>query len=454
MEDYEVFELWSKLQEKAKALVSEKLYEVWIRPITPLSLRENTYTVVVRNRFFKRMLEEKYLAQLEDLLQECSGRPLRLAVECEEGQKEEQPKNVSSLQEATLSPARQEVEQPEEKSNLNPKYVFENFVIGNSNRLAWSAAHQVAEKPGRSYNPLFIYGSVGLGKTHLMHAIGNKIKEKDPSARVLYVSSEQFTNEIINSIYNKTTELFQSKYRKLDCLIIDDIQFLKGKQQTQIEFFHTFNTLYEANKQIVISSDRLPKEIETLEDRLKTRFERGLLADIQVPDLETRIAILRQKAMEDGTELPSDVLTAIAANITSNVRQIEGAYNRLKAFTSLMNMPMNADTAERVLADIGIRTKRQQLTCDVIVKAVADYYDLPPEALFNKKRSKNISYPRQIAMYLCREYGDMSYPKIGEAFGGRDHTTALHAYEKIAKEKEKDLSLKRVLELFKEQFTS
>ncbi len=448
MQGYDMFEIWMKVQEKVRRQVSDKIYEVWFKPITPLALSQTTYTVSVRNQFFKQMLEQKYAGQIEALLQECSGRPLGLQIECEEEPLTKQAEEPSPPKEQ--APA-QEAEPGEEPSNLNPRYVFENFVIGNSNRLAWSAAQQVAERPGYSYNPLFIYGGVGLGKTHLMHAIGNKIKANSPATKVLYISSEQFTNEIINSIYNKTTEAFRSKYRRIDCLIIDDIQFLKGKEQTQVEFFHTFNTLYEANKQIVISSDRLPKEIETLEDRLRTRFEKGLLADIQVPDLETRMAILRQKAAEDGLELPGDVVTLIAANVTTNIRQIEGAYTRLKAFTSLMNMPMNVATAQQVLTAIGVREKRRQITFSDIVNVVAEYYNLDPDELFNKKRNQNISYPRQIAMYMCREYADMSYPKIGEAFGGRDHTTVIHAYEKISKSKEKRPQLQKDLEKMKER---
>lgn len=284
-----------------------------------------------------------------------------------------------------------------------------------------------------------------------MHAIGNRIKQNDPRMKVLYISSEKFTNEIVNSIYNKTTEAFRKKYRNIDCLIIDDIQFLKGKEQTQVEFFHTFNTLYEANKQIIISSDRLPKEIETLEERLRTRFESGLTADIQPPDLETRMAILRKKASTDGIELPNEVITLLATNITTNIREIEGAYTKVVAYASLMNMPITIETAKKALDDMGNVVHSRQITFENITQAVAEYYHIKMDELFTKKRTQNIAYPRQIAMYLCRELADMSYPRIGEQFGGRDHTTVIHAYEKISKNSKSDLSLQNDLQKLTEK---
>ena len=259
--------------------------------------------------------------------------------------------------------------------------------------------------------------------------------------KVLYTSSEKFTNEIINSIQNKTTEAFRQKYRNIDCLIIDDIQFLKGKEQTQEEFFHTFNALKDADKQIIISSDRSPREIETLQDRLRSRFDQGLTADIQPPDLETRMAILRTKAASDKIELPNDVITLLATNIATNIREIEGAYNKIVAYTSLMDMPITVETAQKVLADMGNDVKTKQITFEGIIKVVADHYNVKEEELFNKKRTQNIAFPRQIAMYLCRELADLSYPRIGELFGGRDHTTVIHAYEKISKMKADNLKL-------------
>ena len=338
------------------------------------------------------------------------------------------------------------MEQPIDESNLNSKFVFETFVIGNSNRFAHAAAQAVANNPAHAYNPLFLYGGVGLGKTHLMHAIGNRIKQNNPSMKVLYTTSKKFTNEIINSIQNKTTEAFRQKYRNIDCLIIDDIQFLKGKEQTQVEFFHTFNALKDANKQIIISSDRPPREIETLEDRLRSRFDQGLTADIQPPDLETRMAILRTKAASDNIQMPNDVITLLATNIATNIREIEGAYTKIVAYTSLMDMPITVETAQKVLTDMGNSIKTRTITFEGITKVVAEHYNIKQDELFNKKRTQNIAHPRQVAMYLCRELADLSYPKIGELFGGRDHTTVIHAYEKISKNKNTNLALQKEIQ--------
>lgn len=469
MNAYDLFEVWMRLQEKLQQLLSNKVYEVWIKPLTPLNLNGGTCTVAVYNEFFQKIFEEKYAALVEQQLSEILEQPARLILErmaepevapaaatLDPQDAEPAPAPIPAAtipaEEQTANPSPLP-EKPFEEyggSNLNPRYVFETFVIGNSNRLAWAAAQQVAEKPGMSYNPLFIWGGVGLGKTHLMHAIGNKIMQKNPNAHVIYITSEQFTNEIVNSIYNKTTASFRNKYRNIDCLIIDDIQFLKGKEQTQMEFFHTFNTLYEANKQIIISSDRKPQEIETLQDRLSDRFSKGMMTDIQPPDLETRMAILRQKASADGIELPNDVVTLLATNVTTNIRQIEGAYTRLKAMHSLMSLPLDMNTAQQVLNAIGINEQKRQLTFDDIVNTVAQYYGISREEFFNKKRTQNIAYPRQIAMYMCRELADMSYPKIGEAFGGRDHTTVIHAYEKISSGRKSDLQLASDLEKMQE----
>jgi chromosomal replication initiator protein len=268
--------------------------------------------------------------------------------------------------------------------------------------------------------------------------------------KVLYISSESFTNEIINSIYNKNTEAFRKKYRNIDCLIIDDIQFLKGKEQTQVEFFHTFNALHDSNKQIIISSDRLPKEIETLEDRMRNRFEWGLVADIQPPDLETRMAILRQKAANDQIELPNDVLTLLATSITSNIREIEGAYTKIVAYSSLMHVPITLDITKNILDSMGNVVQVKQITFESIVQAVAEHYRIKKDELFNKKRTRSIAYPRQVAMYLCRELADMSYPRIGELFGGRDHTTVIHAFEKISNESKTDSKLQNDLKTLQE----
>ena len=452
MSGYDLAEIWLKCTDKFKESVNEKIFDVWIKPIVPLEVTEDYYKVAVKNSFFKTMLEENYASVIEGILSGIMGKNIKLVIETMDTEQGKEAK-IEDLTE--LKPAKREQQQlftektedqgPDE-SNLNPKFVFETFVIGNSNRFAHAAAQAVANNPAHAYNPLFLYGGVGLGKTHLMHAIGNRIKQNNPSMKVLYTSSEKFTNEIINSIQNKTTEAFRQKYRNIDCLIIDDIQFLKGKEQTQVEFFHTFNAIKAANKQIIISSDRPPREIETLEDRLRSRFDQGLTADIQPPDLETRMAILRKKAASDHIELPNDVITLLATNIATNIREIEGAYTKIVAYTSLMDMPITVETAQKVLQDMGNTVKTRQITFEGIIKVVAEHYNIKQEELFNKKRTQNIAFPRQVAMYLCRELADLSYPRIGELFGGRDHTTVIHAYENISKNKVSNISLQNDLQ--------
>lgn len=448
MDSYDLAEIWIKFQNRIKDLINEPEYNVWIKPITPLEITDYTVKVIVKNAFFRTLLSERYLARIEEVLEEVIGHHVDLIIETMESSgaqtaKEEAAPKKQQAQKATNGDGSQ-------GGNLNPKFVFETFVIGNSNRFAHAAAQAVAANPAHAYNPLFLYGGVGLGKTHLMHAIGNSIKKKFPDMKVLYTTSEKFTNEIITSIQNKTTETFRRKYRNIDCLIIDDIQFLKGKEQTQVEFFHTFNALKDANKQIIISSDRPPKEIETLEDRLRSRFDQGLTADIAPPDLETRMAILRKKASIDNINLPNDVITLLATNITSNIREIEGAYNKIVAYTSLMGMPITMETSRKVLLEMGNSLNSKQITFESIIKLVAQRYRIKAEDLKGKKRTQNIAFPRQIAMYLCRELADLSYPRIGELFGGRDHTTVIYAWEKISKAKDKDVELQRQLKEMEE----
>lgn len=451
MNSYDLAEIWVRCKDKLKESFNEKVFNVWIKPIMPLEVTDTYYKVAVKNDFFKTMLEENYAQVIEGVLAGIMSKNIKLIIETMDNGSS----GSEAAEEMLAVPAKREqqqlfnentsVQQPDE-SNLNPKYVFETFVIGNSNRFAHAAAQAVANDPAHAYNPLFLYGGVGLGKTHLMHAIGNRIKQNNPSMKVLYTSSEKFTNEIINSIQNKTTEAFRQKYRNIDCLIIDDIQFLKGKEQTQVEFFHTFNALKDADKQIIISSDRPPREIETLEDRLRSRFDQGLTADIQTPDLETRMAILRTKAASDNIVLPTEVITLLATNIATNIREIEGAYNKIVAYTSLMHMPITVETAQKVLSDMGNDIKTRTITYEGIIKVVADHYNVKQDELFNKKRTQNIAFPRQVAMYLCRELADLSYPRIGELFGGRDHTTVIHAYEKISNFKNSNLAFQNELQ--------
>lgn len=453
---YDLFEVWLECTNKLKESIHESIYNVWIEPIMPLELTDTYLKVAVNSSVFSKMLENKYASKIENTLEEILGKKIHLIIESLENKETPNPSSVEKKELPTVTVKKQEVTQPKEVniSHLNPKYIFENFIVGNANRMAFAAASNVADNPGNSYNPLFIYGGSGLGKTHLMHAIGNRIISNNQNMKVLYLSCETFTNEIIQSIQHKTTDAFRQKYRNIDCLIIDDIQFLRGKEQTQVEFFHTFNALHDANKQIIISSDRPPKEIETLEDRLRTRFEWGLQADIQPPDLETRIAIIRQKASNDNIELPNDVVTLLATNITTNIREIEGAYTKLVAYTSLMDMPITIETAQKVLNDMKITTVTIVITSETITKAVAEYFNIKTEELFKQKRTQNIAYPRQIAMYLCRELADLSYPKIGELFGKRDHTTVLYAYDKIYKGMQTDMKIKedvtRITEIIKQ----
>lgn len=451
MNSYDLAEIWVRCKDKLKESFNEKVFNVWIKPIMPLEVTDTYYKVAVKNDFFKTMLEENYAQVIEGVLAGIMSKNIKLIIETMDNgisgseAAEEMPAVPAKREQQQLFNENTSVQQPDE-SNLNPKYVFETFVIGNSNRFAHAAAQAVANDPAHAYNPLFLYGGVGLGKTHLMHAIGNRIKQNNPSMKVLYTSSEKFTNEIINSIQNKTTEAFRQKYRNIDCLIIDDIQFLKGKEQTQVEFFHTFNALKDADKQIIISSDRPPREIETLEDRLRSRFDQGLTADIQTPDLETRMAILRTKAASDNIVLPTEVITLLATNIATNIREIEGAYNKIVAYTSLMHMPITVETAQKVLSDMGNDIKTRTITYEGIIKVVADHYNVKQDELFNKKRTQNIAFPRQVAMYLCRELADLSYPRIGELFGGRDHTTVIHAYEKISNFKNSNLAFQNELQ--------
>ncbi|WP_443684260.1 chromosomal replication initiator protein DnaA [Phascolarctobacterium succinatutens] len=451
MNSYDLAEIWVRCKDKLKESFNEKVFNVWIKPIMPLEVTDTYYKVAVKNDFFKTMLEENYAQVIEGVLAGIMSKNIKLIIETMDNGSsgseaaEEMPAVPAKREQQQLFNENTSVQQPDE-SNLNPKYVFETFVIGNSNRFAHAAAQAVANDPAHAYNPLFLYGGVGLGKTHLMHAIGNRIKQNNPSMKVLYTSSEKFTNEIINSIQNKTTEAFRQKYRNIDCLIIDDIQFLKGKEQTQVEFFHTFNALKDADKQIIISSDRPPREIETLEDRLRSRFDQGLTADIQTPDLETRMAILRTKAASDNIVLPTEVITLLATNIATNIREIEGAYNKIVAYTSLMHMPITVETAQKVLSDMGNDIKTRTITYEGIIKVVDDHYNVKQDELFNKKRTQNIAFPRQVAMYLCRELADLSYPRIGELFGGRDHTTVIHAYEKISNFKNSNLAFQNELQ--------
>jgi chromosomal replication initiator protein len=424
----------------------------WLRTTRPLGLLDETALLAAPNEFTKDVLETRLRPMITDALSDLLGREIRVAVTVEPppaggtvvplpvadgagagrggpDQVAEQttpgmhwpaPSAVGGRPLTRVEPAR-----------LNPKYTFETFVIGSGNRFAHAAAVAVAEAPAKAYNPLFIYGDSGLGKTHLLHAIGHYAQRLFQNARVRYVSSEEFTNDFINSLRDDKQSAFQRRYRDNDVLLVDDIQFLENKERTQEEFFHTFNTLHNANKQIVISSDRPPKQLSTLEDRLRTRFEWGLITDVQPPDLETRIAILRKKAAQERLNAPPDVLEFIASKIQSNIRELEGALIRVTAFASLNRQSVDLALAEIVLKDLIADDDRPEITAATIIAATAEYFGITIEDLCGQSRSRVLVTARQIAMYLCRELTDLSLPKIGQTFGGRDHTTVMHADRKI-----------------------
>jgi len=428
-------EIWQKTLGLLKNELTEISYNTWIKTIDPLSIDLNTINLAVPADFNKGILESRYKDLIKNAIKQATYKEYEInfvVPSLDNMEKIKKQSEKTSGEDTTVS-------------ILNPKYTFDTFVIGNSNRFAHAAALAVAEAPGKAYNPLFIYGGVGLGKTHLMHAIGHYILNQNSSQRVLYVSSEKFTNELINAIKDNKNEEFRSKYRNIDVLLIDDIQFIAGKERTEEEFFHTFNALYEANKQIIISSDKPPKEITSLEDRLRSRFEWGLTADMQAPDLETRIAILRKKAQLENLDVPNEIIVFIADKIASNIRELEGALNKVIAYSSLTQNEITLELANEALKDVLSANKTKVLNCVTIQEVVARYFDIRPEDFKSKKRTRDIAYPRQIAMFLCRDLTDMSLPKIGEGFGGRDHTTVIHACEKIQADLESNSETRRAI---------
>lgn len=434
--------LWEKTLNIIKGEMSEVSFNTWIKSCEPISISSNIIKISVPNSFTQDILEKRYkdlvVNSIEAACSKVYNVEFMVASDIQEAEeKEEQKLKTDDKMNITVN--------DEMSSTLNPKYTFDSFVIGNSNRFAHAASLAVAESPAKAYNPLFIYGGVGLGKTHLMHAIGHYVLQNNSNAKVVYVSSEKFTNELINAIRDDKNQEFRDKYRKVDILLIDDVQFIAGKERTQEEFFHTFNELHDANKQIILSSDRPPKEIPTLEDRLRSRFEWGLIADIQAPDFETRMAILKKKAHVEKLNVANEVMVYIATKIKSNIRELEGALIRIVAYSSLTNRPITVDLASEALKDIISNKQNKNVTIDVIQDVVAGYFNLRIEDLKSQRRTRNIAYPRQIAMYLSRKLTDMSLPKIGEEFGGRDHTTVIHAYEKISDSLKTDESLQHTV---------
>ena len=430
-----------EILDKAKTLIKDEMSELsfktWIEPLRISSIDNNKIYLIATDSFKKDSVESRYKDLLTNAFNMVLQRNCEIYIILNSEDKKVEAKNNLSTSNIKYS-----------NSFLNPNYSFDTFVVGDNNRFAHAAALAVAEAPATAYNPLFLYGGVGLGKTHLMHAIGNEVLRKNNNFKVVYVTSEVFTNEFINSVRDNSTDNFRKKYRDIDVLLIDDIQFIAGKEKTQEELFHTFNFLKENNKQIVLSSDRPPRDILLLEDRLKSRFEWGILADVSMPDYETRLAILRKKTQEKQIIIDDDILKDIATKIDSNIRELEGVFNKLVAQSSLTNMPITIEMAEIAINSV-IKQKESIISIDYIQEIVCKYFDINTKDLKSSQRSNDIAFPRQIGMYLCRILTNESFPKIGESFGNRDHTTVMHAFKKIEKEIKEKKDTKLIVESVK-----
>ena len=426
----------NELLTRAKSLLKEELtsiaYSTWIQDLEIKNITENTITLKVKSDVHMDTINSRYYDLISNTFKFITNKSYSLSCVVDSNNTEEENQIITPN--LAIS-----------NSSLIANYTFENFVVGKNNSLAHAAALAVAEAPGEAYNPLYLYGGVGLGKTHLMHAVGNELLKKDKNKKILYVTSEKFTNEIVNAIKDQKTEQFKNKYRNVDVLLIDDIQFIAGKASVQEEFFHTFNTLRESKKQIIISSDKPPKDIQLLEDRLKSRFEWGLIADISSPDYETRLAILRKKADTEGIIIDDDILSNIASRIDSNIRELEGVLNKIKAQSYLMKTPISSEIAERAINDI-VMQKEKVISTDFIKETVAKYFNIDKKDLNSSIRSNEIAYPRQIAMYLCRSISQTPFPQIGIDFGKRDHSTVMHACKKIEKELKENSNTKLIVD--------
>ena len=446
-------EKWSDILNMIKIEhdVSDVSYSAWLEPLKVYKVEGNVVTIIVTNGSMAlSYINKKYILPLKVAIAETTGEDFEISLVLPEEIKEE-----VTPQPALAAPV--SLNENIEKANLNPRYTFDTFVVGNNNKMAHAASVAVAESPGEAYNPLFIYGGVGLGKTHLMHSIAHFILQKNPSAKVLYVTSEYFTNELIDSIRNgnnSTMSKFREKYRNIDVLLIDDIQFIIGKESTQEEFFHTFNSLHGAKKQIVISSDKPPKDMEILEDRLRSRFEWGLIVDISSPDYETRMAILRKKEELDGYKIDDEVIEYIAKNVKSNIRELEGSLNKIMAYANLEQKEINLDLAEKVLKDIISPNQKRIITPELILDIVAEHFDLTASDLIGNKRNSKIVFPRQIAMYLCRNMTEVTLKNIGKVLGGRDHTTIMNGISKIENEVETSDSTREIIDILKKKINA
>ncbi|MDH3442799.1 MAG: chromosomal replication initiator protein DnaA [Deltaproteobacteria bacterium] len=428
-------EVLAKLREQ----LGKQNFETWIKPARFVARSKNEFALHVPNKLHHDWLRDHFVATIEDTARLISGRSVAVSLHIDQSTATEEPRRPK---EARLA---REPKHLQQKTNLILNYTFENFVVGASNQFANAASLAVANQLGETYNPLFIYGGVGLGKTHIINAIGHRAIAKRPSAKILYISSESFMNELIGSIRRDQMDEFKKKFRNIDLLIVDDVQFIGGKERTQEEFFHTFNSLYESHKQIVISADKFPKEIPGLEDRLRNRFEWGLIADIQPPDMETRVAILQKKAENENIPLPHDVAIFLATHIDSNVRELEGSLTRLGAFSSLTKSPITLELTKDILRNM-LKGAERDITVESIQKTICDFYHLKVGDLKAKRRTRNIALPRQVAMYLCRKHTEVSFPGIGDKFGGRDHSTVIHASKTIEKRIKDDPFMQSTIE--------
>ena len=445
MNNKELSELLTKSKDLLKDEVTKISYETWIKDLEIESAENGNIVLVANTVFQKDSIMSRYYDLFKNTFRFLTNKEwdINVILKSDDSTPMQETSNLEQSTNSYVNP----------NSNLNPKYTFDTFVVGNNNRFAHAAALAVAEAPAKSYNPLFVYGGSGLGKTHLMHAIGNEVLKNNKTLNVLYVDSEKFTNQLINAIKDSKTEQFKNKYRNIDVLLIDDIQFIAGKERIQEEFFHTFNSLHGSGKQIIISSDRPPKDIPLLEDRLKSRFEWGLIADISNPDYETRFAILKKKAQLDNIYIDDEILSNIATKIDSNIRELEGTLNRLIATSSLTQAPITMEMSERAINDV-VKNKEKVLSYDLIQETVAKYFNITVNDLKGSRRSNDIALPRQIAMYLCRTIAQMSTNAIGSCFGKRDHSTVLHACNKIEKDIKQDNNLKMVVDSVKNLITS
>jgi len=437
-------EVWNQALSLVSEKISQKSFDIWLKPLTLLAMDESQIQLEVPNKFFKDWIEENYLSLIKDVLLVNTGRHYSVALKMKAvGQVNEGP--VDKTEKPPKTEAYRFIRQTIKEDGLNPNYTFDAFVVGSCNQFAHAAALSVANLPARNYNPFFIYGGVGLGKTHLINAIGNHITQIDPTTKVSYISSEKFTNELINSLrYEKMTD-FRNKYRNKDVLLIDDIQFLGGKERTQEEFFHTFNALYDSHKQIVITSDKLPKDIPGLEERLRSRIAWGLIADIQPPDIETKVAILCKKAELYNVFLTNEVGLFLASQLGANIRELEGALTRLRAYASLTGSEITVAMAKETLRDL-LGDRQKIISVENIQKAVAQFYNISVSDLKSSKKLKIYSFPRQISMYLCRQMTKASFPEIGAKFGGKDHSTVIHAFRQIEKKISEDREIKKTVE--------